>query len=90
MSETKKKKFEVKQHIELMSGRIRKDIFIDDELFEYEVDPEALSRAKKMGPQYMEAVKTELQKHFLMSLSDFLGREVTELDVLEATRTGLI
>lgn len=84
------KRFEVKHHLDRMTGKYKKDIFIDDELFEYEIDPESVKKAKELGPMHMKQVAIELQKHFLSSLSDFLGREVTSLDVMEATKTGWI
>src|SRR5882672_11035146 len=90
MDTPKKQKFEVKQYFDFTIGRQRKDIFVDDKLFEYEVDPDSLRKAKQMGPYYFIAAQRELQKHFLDSLSDFMGRKVTQTEVMEATKNGWI
>ena len=85
-----KKRFVVKIHFDQMQGIHRRDVFIDDELFEYEIDQESLLQAKKMGPGYLIAARRDIERHFLESLSDFIGRKVTEDDVKEAIQTGWI
>lgn len=85
-----KKKFVVKECWDFLSAKQRKDIFVDDKLFEYEVDVNSLIQAKEMGPQYFIAAQRDIQKHFLESLSDFMGRGITQEDVKEAIKTGWI
>ena len=88
--EPKKQKFEVKQYFDDLSGNLRKDVFVDEKLFEYEIDRNSLAKAKQMGPQFYIAAQKDIQKHFLDSLSDFLGRKITSQEVQEAIKTGWI
>lgn len=90
MSEVKKQKFEVKVHFDQNAGIHRRDVFIDDKLFDYEVDQESLIKAKSLGTAYYVATQRDIQKHFLECLSDFLGRPVTSADVMEAIQSGWI
>jgi ornithine carbamoyltransferase len=88
--EVKKKRFVVKQHFDESAGIHRKDVFIDDQLFEYEIDQESLRKAKEMGPKFYLMACQDIQTHFLQCLSEFMGREVTQEEVMTATRTGWI
>ena len=85
-----KKKFEVKTHIDPYSGLLKKDVFIDDKLFEWEVDEKSWKAVKEMGPTYVEQAKGDIMKHFCDSLSDFLGRKVSPQHILMATQKGWI
>lgn len=88
--EIKKQRFVVKQHFDVSSGMMKKDVFVDEKLFEYEIDKNSLMKAKEMGPQYYIAAQRDIQKHFLDSLSDFLGRTITNQEVQKAVETGWI
>lgn len=94
MSETEqappKKRFVVKTHYDPSAGVHRKDVFVDDKLFPYEIDQASLLRAKQMGAQYFAQAQLDIMKHLVESLSDFLGRKVTPESLMEATRTGWI
>ena len=83
-------KFEIKEYFDVITGKFRKDIFVDQKLFEYEVDRNSLEEAKKMGGYYYIAAQRDIQKHFLDSFSDFMGRPITQDDIKNATKTGLI
>lgn len=85
-----KKKFEVKQHLDPGTGLMRRDIFVDNELFEYEVDKNVLVEAQKLGPGHLQTVQEELRKHFLACLSEFVGKNLVDQDVLTAAKTGWI
>lgn len=84
----KKKKFEIKINRSVKPHK--KAIFLDDELFDWEVDQESLEKAWEMGPEFLKAAQQDIQKHFLESLSDFLGRPVTAMQVAVASQTGWI
>lgn len=83
-----KKKFEVKMHIE--NGILRRDIFIEDELFDYEVDKVSLAYAKSIGGEYLMKVQKDIEKHFLECLSEVVGRTVTANEVKKASVVGYI
>ena len=87
MSENKKR-FVVKTHFDKNRGIHRKDIFVDDNLFPYEIDQASLLKAKQMGLKYFAMAQLDIQKHLLASLSEFVGREITEAELMAATKTG--
>lgn len=84
--ESKKKRLVVKENRDTFPPK--RAIFIDDELFDWEIDSDSLEKARKMGPQIYAAAVQDIQKHFMDSLSDFMGREITVQEFSEATRTG--
>lgn len=83
-----KKKFEVRA-IKTKKGFV-KHVFIDGELFDWSVDENVLEEARKMGPEYYNAVQKDIEKHYLESMSEFVGRELTAVDLLKAIKTGWI
>ena len=83
-----KKTFEVKRRE--VNGRVEQAIFVDGELFDFEIDWESMNEAAKMGPEYLEAARKDLQKYFCECLSEVVGREVTSLDILKANQHGWI
>lgn len=82
--------------------RLTKGIFVDGKHFDWGINEddfkEAELRAKKLSEQvnpsagfaYMQTVKDSIQRHFVDSLSEFLGRQITVEEVNQATKTGLI
>jgi hypothetical protein len=82
------KKFEVRQYKE--NGIMKRNIFIEGELFDFSVDNKSLLEAAKMGKEYLIAAKKDLQNYFLKSLSEVVGRKLTEQDIKNAFKTGLI
>jgi hypothetical protein len=78
-----KKKFEVKllQHPD---GSIEKQIYVDDELFDYSIDISSFQEAVKMGPKFALAAKQDIARHFIHSMSEFLGRHVTIEEIKKA------
>jgi hypothetical protein len=86
----KKKKFTVKVNYDKSAGIYRRDVFIDDELFEYEIDQPSLIQAKEMGPEYEAQAKRSIEEHFINSLSDFVGRKITARELIMAIQTGWI
>ncbi len=86
----KRQKFEVKTYIDPHSGLLRKDVFIDEKLFSWEVDEKAWKNLTAMGPEYVEVAKIEILKHFCDSLSQFLSRKIDPGKVMMAIKTGWI
>lgn len=83
-----KKRFEVKI-IKGKNGPIKR-IFVDGQFFDWDVDRKSLEECKKMGPEYLAAAEKDIQKHFMESLSEFVGREITPIDLLKAIKLGWI
>jgi hypothetical protein len=84
-----KKRFEVKMRVTPQYG-IEKAIFIGGEMLDWKIDINSFLEAKKMGIQYRNAVQRDIEKHFVDSVSDFLGRHVTFDDIKNAIKTGWI
>jgi hypothetical protein len=84
-----RKTFEVKMR-PTSGGGIEKTIFIDGELLDWQVDINSLVDAMKMGPQYMREIQRDIEKHFVESVSDFIGRKVTAEDIKKAIKVGYI
>lgn len=86
--EIKRKKFELR--LLEKNGMLETVIFIDDELFDWEIDIDSYNKAVKMGPEYVKAAQTSIANHFLDSLSEMVGRKVTTAEVDKAKITGWI
>jgi hypothetical protein len=88
-----KKKFAVKE--EMTTGQIpgpffHKNIYIDNELFDWEIDEDAYKWAENQGPEILFAVQKDIINHFLNSISEFTEKKITLKDLQEAIRTGWI
>ena len=84
-----KVKFETR--IKLHSnGSVEREIWISGQKFDWSVDVTSFHEAVRMGPMYKKAVQQDIVKHFVDSVSDFLGRKVTMKEVNEATKRGWI
>ena len=84
-----KKKFAVKT--QMSSGYFfQKDIYIDDELFDWSIDEEAYHWAEMQGPDVLRAVQRDICKHFLDCLSEVVGRKISLDDFQQAAKTGWI
>lgn len=81
-------KFEVKMRQN--KGGVEKAIFIDNELLDWSVDLSSLAEAAKMGQKFYRAAQRDIEKHFVESVSEFIGRKVTPDDIKKATITGWI
>lgn len=84
-----KKRFEVKMRVTPDRG-VEKAIFIGGEMLDWQIDINSYVEAVKMGFQYRRAVQRDIEKHFVESVSDFLGRHVTMDDIKEAIKSGWI
>jgi len=92
MSDTpiRRQRFEVKSYIDPYSGLLRKDVFVDEKLFDWEVDEKSWRTLNEMGPNFASVAKGEILSHFCESLSDFLGRKVGPGNIMKAIATGWI
>lgn len=81
-------RFEVKMREN--RGGVEKAIFINNELLDWSVDISSLMEAAKMGPKFYRAAQRDIEKHFVESVSEFIGRKVTPEDIKKATITGWI
>jgi hypothetical protein len=86
----KRQRFLVKSYIDPYSGLLKKDVFIDDKLFDWEVDEKSWKTLNEMGPGFREVAKSEILAHFCDSLSEFLGRKVSPGHIMKAIATGWI
>jgi hypothetical protein len=87
--EENRKTFEVKMR-PAKGGGIEKAIFIDGELLDWQVNIESLMEAIKMGPMYYKEVQKDIEKHFVESVSDTIGRKVTAEEIKNAIKNGYI
>ena len=86
----KKKRFEWKHQV-LEDGTKQNALFIDDELFDWEVDQASLDEVFQTGnPVVIKAAQQDIARHYLDSLSEFAGKELTLNDIKEAEKTGWI
>lgn len=72
------------------NGSMERKIYINGEMFDWSVDITSFKEAQKMGLMYQKAVKEDIAKHFIESVSDVLGRKITMQEILEANKTGWI
>jgi len=72
------------------NGTIEKAIFIGGEMLDWTVDGSSLMEAMKMGHKFYRAVQRDVEKHYVESVSEFIGRKVTPNDIKEAIKTGWI
>lgn len=84
----KRKKFEVKMRLD--RGFIEKAIFIDNEMLDWNMDISSYVECCKMGPSFKYAAQQDIEKHFVESVSDFLGRKVTIDEIKAAIKSGWI
>lgn len=84
-----RKRFQVKMR-QGNNGSIKKAIFIDGELLDWSVDVSSLIEAFKMGPDIFRAAQLDIEKHFVASVSEVVGRHVTSDEIKTAIKTGWI
>jgi hypothetical protein len=87
--EQKKVPFETRIKIH-SNGEVERKIFVDGVMLDYSVDITSFQNAVRMGPQYREAIMSDIVKHFTNCVSDMVGRKVTYDEVLAATKSGWI
>ena len=84
-----KKQFEVKMR-PAKGGGIEKAIFIGGEMLDWQIDMSSYMEAMQMGAVYRRAIQRDIEKHFIESVSDFLGRNITMEEIKNAIKTGWI
>jgi len=74
----------------------RKGIFIDGELFDWGISEDeynlavAYANKKKNKDEILARIHRDIEKHYLSSLSEFIGRKITLKELQEARKTGWI
>lgn len=63
-------------------------ILVGGREFDWSVDLDSYTKACGMGPEYARAAQQDIERHFVESLSDFVGRELTMADIQQAIMTG--
>lgn len=86
---TPKVRFETKMK-KRSDGTIEKAIFIDGNKLDWSVDASSLMDAAQMGPDFFKVVQKDIEKHFVESVSEFIGRKFTPDDITQAIKTGWI
>ena len=81
--------FETKQR-KRDDGTIEKAVFIDGEQLDWSVDTSSLMEAMKMGPKFYRSVQKDIEKHYVDSVSEFIGRKVTPNEIKRAIQNGWI
>lgn len=84
-----KKRFEVMMRA-AKGGGIEKAIFIDGEMLDWQIDMNSYAEAVKMGFHFRREIQRDIEKHFIESVSDFIGRKVTMEEIKQAIKTGWI
>lgn len=80
-------RFEVKMRRH-PGGELEKAIFIDNQKLDWSIDISSYLEACKMGLQYKLAVQSDIAKHFVESVGEFVGRHVTMAEIKSAIKTG--
>lgn len=73
-----------------LNGAMRQAIFIDDEMLDWSINMHDFAEAKAMGSKYFNVIQQDIVKHFIDSVSDFLGRYVTIEEINLARKNGYI
>jgi len=84
-------KVEIRTHQDEETGDEYRAIFVENELFDWGLDPVSLRRAKILArrePLMKRSVMGDIQKHFVECFSEFVGRSVTLEEVNRALETG--
>ncbi len=86
----KKKKFEWKHRV-LEDGNKENALFVDGEMFDWEVDKESLIEVFATGDAaIIKAAQQDISRHYLDSLSEFIGKKIEFSDIEKAEKTGWI
>lgn len=78
--------------VKLRKGKngVEQAVFINGELLDWSADVASLSKAYRMGPEFYKAAQNDVVKHFIESVSEFIGRPITPSELQEATKSGWI
>lgn len=85
-------KVEIKDYTDESTKETYRAIFVNDIVFDWGLDAHSLSEAKKFAKNdlYKKSIMGDIQKHFVESFSEFIGREVKLSDILAALESGEI
>lgn len=92
-NQIKKLKFEVKMRVlgpDPKKDGVEKAVFIDDKKLDFKIDVFRFLESKYKGLSYMIQEQKKIEKEFIKSVSDFLGRKVTIEEIKKAILEGWI
>lgn len=69
---------------------VEKAVFVDGRKIDFKIDVIRFLEAKSKGPQYLAAEQRRIEREFVRSVSDVLGRKVTAEEIKRATVEGWI
>ena len=84
-------KIGIKPHFNAETQEAYNAIYVGDILFDWDIDKESLIRAKKFAGDnklLRKSVVGNIQKHFLDSFSEFIGKPITLAEVNNALIKG--
>lgn len=76
--------------VEIVSYEGINILVVDNEGFDWSFDEKSLQKAIKNDPTAKESVIGNIQKHFIKSFSEFIGREITFDEINKAIVEGFI
>ena len=86
-------KFEVKMKVlgkDPQKDGVEKAVFIDGKKLDFKIDVTRFLEAKSKGINFLIEEQKKIEKEFINSVSDAVGRKVTTAEIKKATMTGWI
>lgn len=82
----------MKIHFKIVEYENQKVIFIDDEIFDWGIDEDALNQANEFAsnPNALKAIHFDIKNYFLECLEEHIGFKITIGEVNEALKAGYI
>ena len=79
--------------VEIREHNDYRAIFVDGHLFDWEMDLEGLKKAASFtagNPTLQKSIEGDIQRHFVESFSEFIGRPITLIEIVEAINKGIL
>lgn len=86
-------KFEVRMKVlgkDPEKDGVEKAVFVDDKKLDFKIDVNRFLEAKSKGINYLIEEQKKIEKEFIKSVSEAIGRKVTTEEIKKATVTGWI
>lgn len=88
-----KKKFRVMMRAlgaDPLRDGVEKSVFVDDKKLDFRIDVLRFLEARQKGPKYLMEERKKIERDFLRSVSEAVGRRVTVEEIKKATVEGWI
>lgn len=69
---------------------VEKSVFVDNQKLDFSIDVLRFLQAKQKGPHYLAQEQQRIEKEFIKSVSDAIGRTVTTKEIKKAILEGWI